>query len=462
MAEIFANEERFWGKTDSETIQNAVDFAEKTGAGRVIIPAENTRTGETVWTIGETILLPDCMTVVVDDAHLRLMDNVRANIFRNRDCETEKARTMAGEQHDIRIIGRGRALLDGGNPNGDCEQNLRDHPGQFPPMTVNFLIFLHNVRDFEIAGLQFIDSRYWAVSCYYCRFGRIADLDFKMYATLENQDGVDLRVGCEYITIENITGITGDDTVALTALLGNARHFSVEGKEPHIHDITIRNIIASVHGCNIIRFLCADGIQEYNITVDGVKDTGLTVGGAAILFGSYVASVHKFWRERPRAMGEFRNVVIRNVSSYAQKILNFFEPVQDLFIENIYGHRGTEVGLMFSDDFACDNMTVENVVFEGGDEKSDCVFSVSPKALENMRDYTIRRVRARGAVKHIFRRAELPVEDFTYDEPTEGYFTEEAPQLASAYGRYFRIAWGKEIVNRPKDNRYTSQTKEGK
>ena len=99
MAEILANEKRFWGKTDSETIQNAVDYAEKTGAGEVIIPAENTRTGETVWIIGETILLPDCMTVVVDNAHLRLMDNVRSNIFRNRDCETEKARTMGAARH---------------------------------------------------------------------------------------------------------------------------------------------------------------------------------------------------------------------------------------------------------------------------------------------------------------------------------------------------------------------------
>ena len=46
MTAIYASEERFWGADDSQTIQNAVDYAEETGLGQVIIPRFNERTGK--------------------------------------------------------------------------------------------------------------------------------------------------------------------------------------------------------------------------------------------------------------------------------------------------------------------------------------------------------------------------------------------------------------------------------
>ena len=38
---ICANNKQFWGENDSQTIQNAVDHAEKTGINRVVIPRHN-------------------------------------------------------------------------------------------------------------------------------------------------------------------------------------------------------------------------------------------------------------------------------------------------------------------------------------------------------------------------------------------------------------------------------------
>ena len=43
---IYASDKQFWGQSDSQTIQNAIDHAEKTGLGRVVIPRHNDRTGE--------------------------------------------------------------------------------------------------------------------------------------------------------------------------------------------------------------------------------------------------------------------------------------------------------------------------------------------------------------------------------------------------------------------------------
>ena len=73
----------------------------------------------------------------------------------------------------------------------------------------------------------------WAVSLEYCTEGHIRDLNFRSSGSrvidgvarrILNQDGLDLRRGCRNIVIDTITGTTGDDLVALTAI----------SREPHL------------------------------------------------------------------------------------------------------------------------------------------------------------------------------------------------------------------------------------
>ncbi|MBO4411124.1 MAG: hypothetical protein J5794_02945, partial [Lachnospiraceae bacterium] len=362
MNAVYASDFRFFGNTDSETIQNAVRYAKEHELNRVVIPRHNPRTGLPIWTIDSAVLLPGHMTIVLEDAHLRLADGVYDNIFRSENWMTPEGKTLGGELSDIRILGSGDALLDGGNHNGLVEQMHRDDPVKYPRLSVNLLIFLVNVRDFEVSGLKFIDSRWWSVCCIYCRFGKLSDLHFKLYGTCENQDGIDLRVGCEYIVIENITGITGDDTVALTALpnddLVPETELKVEGKSPDIHDIQIRNVISSSHGCNVLRFLCEDGARIYNVLVDGLRDTGLSISGAAILFG--ISNTY-FVKDRPRKMGDFRNIVIRNVSTNSQHGLKLCEPCQDLLIENYAVYGSANAAFRFYPNYVSDHVTIRNV-----------------------------------------------------------------------------------------------------
>jgi len=260
-------------------------------------------------------------------------------------------------------------------------------------------------------------------------------------------------VGCEYITIENITGITGDDTVALTALPLStaAKSHYVEGKKPDIHDITIRNIISASHGCSILRFLCEDGSKEYNITVDGIKDTGEAISSAAILFGE---SATNFCVTRAHCMGEFDNVTVRNVTTCAQRGLSLSEPISHLTIENLTTYGPNEIGIMFSPNFVCEDLTIRNVVLGGDPETADCLFSAAVD-MSGM-DYRISHVRARSA-KYIFRRNRLAIDDFRYEAPSVAEFTPEKEQLCSAYGRYHFFFYGKEIMNRPKDNRFAKK-----
>ncbi len=449
-----ANEERFFGATDSETIQNLIDYAEKCAAGTVVIPRRNARTGENIWIIDKCILLPSDITVVLDDCRLRLADGVRENIFRNKNLGTPLGRTLRGEQRGIRLIGRGGATLDGGEPNGLSEQLHRDHPEKYPHMSCNLLVFFANVRDFEVRNLNFVRSRWWCLCFVYCRWGILSDLHFEMHGTLENQDGIDLRVGCEYITIRNITGITGDDTIALTALNGFELGHAVEGKSKDIHDITIRNVISSSHGCSLVRFLNRDGIREYNITVDELKDTGRSISSAAILFGTSGAFGKRF-----AELGEFENVTVRNVTTCGQKALLFAEPVRHVTVENVAAYGKSEMGFLFGDHFACDDLVIRNFTFAAEPENVNCVFSVSPEAKKRMTDYKIEHVRVRSAPV-LFRQERLEIEDLKVEDPAAREFDPRKPVLCRAYGRYFKYFYGKEITDRPPDNRFDGTLKE--
>ena len=76
MTAIYASEQRFWGADDSETIQNAVNYAEETGFGQVIIPRFNDRTGKALWDLPRAVLLPSDMTIVLYNCHLRHADDI--------------------------------------------------------------------------------------------------------------------------------------------------------------------------------------------------------------------------------------------------------------------------------------------------------------------------------------------------------------------------------------------------
>ena len=82
--------EEIIGKTDSESIQNAINFASEMGVNSVMIPRINRRTGELIWSIDRAIIFPSDMELVLDNCHLRLSDVCFDNMFRNfGDTERE-------------------------------------------------------------------------------------------------------------------------------------------------------------------------------------------------------------------------------------------------------------------------------------------------------------------------------------------------------------------------------------
>ena len=453
---IYASDARFLGAYDAKTIQNAIDFAEKNGVREVVIPHINPRTKEPLWEIDETILLPSHVTVILEDAHLRLTVGVRANVFRNKNAWTPLGKTLAGEQCDIRILGVGNAVIDGGFPNGLCEQLHRSRPDLYPHMCVNLLLFLHNVRDFEVSGIRFIESRWWATCFMFCRYGRIASLDFRMYGNLENQDGVDLRIGCEHITVENITGITGDDTVALTAYPywnGFEAELHVEGKSFDIHDVTVKNVTSSTHGCSLVRLLNCDGAKEYNIDISDIHDTGKSISGCGVILG---VGSDTFATMRNHTAEEFRNITIRNLTTCAQEGLQICEACKDILIENVSTFGTPLIGMTYSKNFRAENFVIRSFDFRTDEGKTDSLITARCQDAD-MAGLTLENVRCEG-VKVLCRGVNKEINGLTLTTPpTEGDYSAKIPELPHPYGRYHRYFHDVPIKSRPADTRWANE-----
>lgn len=393
----------FVARDDAAMIQAAVDEAERTGCGRVVIPAYNKRTGKYLWEISRTILLPSHTEICIEGAHLRMADGVMCQMFRNSNAMTPHCKTPEGCQEGIVIRGVGNALLDGGLHNG-LREDTAGKDGM-PSVFHNLTIYLHNVKDFRVEGLYIRDQRWWAIACAFCWDGVIENLHFAItdhsyrkghpdwqQHPWRNQDGVDLRIGCHDIQIRNITGETCDDVVALTALgnPGSGRFedtWRCEHLSPDIRNVTIRNITAFNNHCAMVRLLTHFGNRLYNITIDGVVDASPEAHSVLVNEGVRTAccvkvgeyGYHKGDLKNLCALGDMKNITISNVfsSAYSAVVLN--AAVRDVTVRDVFvGEKGRHAlsvarlsggkhcSLSDPDNLTVvRNITVDGVHFEG-------------------------------------------------------------------------------------------------
>lgn len=339
-------------QSGSDTIQSLVDAAAQSGRRCAYVSGR--------YEIDKAIRLPSHFTIILENCYLRLADGCYSNIFVNEHNETELGKTPEGTDHNISIIGRGEAILDGGEHNGLCEKTPLD---QRPaPLYKNNLILFTNVDGFKICGLRCIHQRWWALNFIYCRNGYIGDMYFcsddrrydengklvhgllrdqYMQTLVKNADGIDLRQGCRNITIENITGFAEDDMVALTALDGKIEQFfKVAGLPSDICNVKVRNIRAAGY-CSLVRLLNQGEIKLHDIEIDGVYDTAeecphLDKGGRGIRVGD-----KHLYGSRHSTKEETYNISIKNVYSAALYAISLAGEIDNLVIYGIECAEGT-------------------------------------------------------------------------------------------------------------------------
>ena len=318
------------------------------------------------WEIDEAIRLPSNFTLILEDAHLRMADGVYSNMFVNEHHGTDIGNTANGTDRNINIIGRGNAILDGGNYNGLSEKNqLQDG---LPPIWKNNLLLFTNVDGFKVSGISCRNQRWWALNFVYCANGYLGNIDFcasdiavdenggeyhglkrEKYkeVLVKNADGIDLRQGCHDILIENITGFTEDDSVALTALNGKLEQtFAVKGLSSDLCNVEIRNIRTAAF-CTNVRLLNQGDIKLHDITIDGVYDTsGDSPYMDKGLYAVRIGDTH-LYGTRHATEDETYNITVKNVYGCGDYVLCLAGAMKNLVLSGIEAKNGAK---MLKDD----------------------------------------------------------------------------------------------------------------
>lgn len=384
----FVTPNEFQG-TDSERIQQAVNLAAEKGC-RVVIPHLNRRKEgpSDLWLLDSAILVSSGTTLELDGCHLKLSDRARDNFIRSANCGV--GITKIEPMRDIHIRGIGTVLLEGADhprATGDAAKTLgkrtygtdagvegKSQTGDWR----NIGILLAYVEHFSIENLTMKNSHSWAISLERCAHGRLRHLDFdsKEFRMIDgkretnlNQDGIDLRLGCHDILIENITGYTGDDLIALTALPrpkdpGTTTSMMVSGstnrgeQRDAIRDVVIRNVRGYCYGGHhIIRLLNNGGVHLHDILIDGLIDTspeGIRCK-AAVKIGDhhYGAGI--------APLGDTYRIMIDHVASQARNTILVGGSLSDSILGNLirYGGEGKLVNPASGPEYIR-NVTITN------------------------------------------------------------------------------------------------------
>ena len=328
------------------------------------------------WEIDRAVRLPSNITLILENCHLRMADGVFSNMFLNEHYGTEIGRTLEGTDRNINIKGRGMAIIDGGSFNGLTERTANKNG--YPSMWNNNPLIFCNVDGFSISDLKVINQRWWALTFIFASNGYVGNIEFcsndtaidengREYHCLDydkyeevlvkNSDGVDLRIGCHDIKIENITGFIEDDTVALTALGEGyeGKSLSVEGVPFDIYNVEIRNI-RTASFCSMVRLLNQGGTKLHDILIDGVYDRSETCPHCIRTFNAVKIGDNHMYGSRHATEDETYNITVRNVYSAGVNGVKLAGAMKNVSIYGIECKEGTnmicdERGMELSPEF---------------------------------------------------------------------------------------------------------------
>ncbi|MBR4752155.1 MAG: hypothetical protein IK077_10380 [Thermoguttaceae bacterium] len=361
--------------TDSERIAQALDSASKSG-GLVRIPPRkpDELADRTYWLLDSAILLRANTTLILENCTLKLSDACRDNFIRSANCGIgiEKVEPI----ENVHIVGIGSVRLEGADrprATGDSGKTLgertygtdagKEGESQKGDWR-NIGVLLANVSNFSVENISIINAHAWSMSLEKCSFGAVRNIRFESIEqrTIDgesvktlNVDGLDLRKGCHNITIDGITGTTGDDLVACTAIGAGGKiggvlestevsDFSPED-ELDIHDVSIHNVIGyAAGGHQIVRLLNASGIKIYRVIIDGVIDTSPegVVDRATIRIGD----ANPAWGG-VTPLGDTYGIIVTNVQSQSRQAVLIAGSLVDSSITNVVNYHPDVTGVGF-------------------------------------------------------------------------------------------------------------------
>lgn len=406
--------------SDNEAFDKAI--AAKTEDGIVIVPPRKSdiQPERDFWLLDRAILLPENTTVILQNCKIKLSDKCRDNFFRSANCGM--GIEFPEKIQNIHIRGEGLCVLEGADhprATGDSSKLLHAPCPHLPedicrladwvpaerktPDKLDFWdihnhsygtdagkdgesqygdwrgigVLLANVENFSVSGLKIVKSHGWGISLEACSYGRVEKIEFDatmykeidgMPMNMENQDGIDIRNGCHHIVISDITGRTGDDVIALTAIANPAYRPGGSVKNTHvmhndwtkrkkdIHDIVIRNVVAHSYLCYVVRLLPALA-NIYNVVIDGIVDDAdnCQSAGGTLLLGD----MGTYGENKPDSM---RNVTISNVICNSRRAIRLQGFLTDSVISNVVNKNPNCPALLVGRENGMNNVSTFNLI----------------------------------------------------------------------------------------------------
>ncbi len=360
--------------TDTERIRQAI--AKAAGSTNTVrIPSANTN-GTSVWMIDEAILLPSNIRIILDNCTMQLSDQSRDNMFRSSNVG--EGITDPRWNENIKIIGIGSVVLKGAaNPRstGDGGRTLTQDPkkeqdngnwrvsygsdagkaGQRQKGDWrNILILIAKVKGFELSNIRVENSHAWAISFERTWNATLSDIRIHNPEDIliggrkvrtYNKDGINLRQGCKYFRIDNVTGINGDDLIALSSLNvapaltgsnGNITSTMVtssiwSGPEDDTEQVFITNCQTNYTG---VAIRAGDSASIHHVYVNGIvtkarPDTPPPYGGSP-----YTLLVGGKGYGDPSQKGKINNIYAMNLMGDGKNLVLIEAPVTDCYFMN--------------------------------------------------------------------------------------------------------------------------------
>lgn len=381
--------------TDTERIQAAVDKASST-TGKMTIPAYNDN-GSAIWLLDSAILLPDDITIVLENCTIQLSDSCRDNMFRS-DNVGEGIETPKWNQN-ISIYGIGDVTLKGArNPRstGDASKQLSLTPQQDIDKSGdyhisygsdagrkgkkqtgdwrNILLLMAYVDGYEVKNVTIENTHAWAMSHERVVNAELSNIRINSPHTstingqnqvVRNRDGINLRHGCKNFRINDVSGVTGDDFVALSTLglfSDNTRGGSLNStmvtsrayraSEDDTEQIFITNVVCE-SSTRAIAIRANDIASINNVFINGVMSRGgyntFLVGGTG--YG------------KKSVPGRINNIHAINFSGNGRSLLQIEEPIANCsFMNGIFSGEGSDFITYKLDKSKTSNIITKNLI----------------------------------------------------------------------------------------------------
>ena len=382
--------------TDIQRIQSAIDKASGT-TNKVFITSINSN-GTNIWLLDSAILLPSNMTVILDNCTLQLSDNCRDNMFRSNNVGVGIADPVLNT--NIHIIGIGDVYLKGAeNPRstGDSHRMLTLDPDKEKALGNwrvsygsdagnkdlkqkgdwrNIMILIGFVDGFKLKNVSIENAHAWATSFERTKNAEITDIRFKCSENqvvngrevfIANRDGIDLRHGCQNFRIDNISGTTGDDFIALSTLGiysenpegGNLNSTMVTSR-------TWRGPIDDTEQIYITNIVCKTLTRGVAIRANDVASINNVYINGLICDGGYnTMLVGGKGYGNDSKPGKINNIHAMNITGDAKSLIQIEEAVSDCsFINGIYKGNGKQLIIYNKiDSSQTSNIISKNIVF---------------------------------------------------------------------------------------------------